>query len=323
MSDAGRELIELKREVVESRNQAIKTDNQVKNLGIDMKNVEKRFEQLERRIRFASLSAHAIVALIIFGAAFIVHSARTKHYQVQISDLTERAEKGDTLAGEARAKMERLATEAEQAKAKRAKGQKVLMQIVAHLDANNDEAAARLLTDVDDEILTPLERKVVNSRLDTLRTRVAETTYRAAKGHLNARRHDNAIKALEKVVRVDPKGPLANKARFFHATTLYEMQRYGEAEPLYRVLSQSMTDREGKDDVTFRLGATLARLGKRDEAKQIFAVVKTMPRYSNSARLYLNALETGAPLPGETVAVRKKRPQAPAPAANVPRGPEP
>ena len=75
MSDpALREFNELKREVVEARNQSIKTDNQIKNLSLDMKGFETRFDNLEKRARFATIGAYAIVAVTISIAAYFISS---------------------------------------------------------------------------------------------------------------------------------------------------------------------------------------------------------------------------------------------------------
>src|SRR6185503_15344979 len=92
MSDASREIVELRREIVEARNQAIKTDNQIKNLSLDVRGFEKRFDALERRTRVTGVGVHAIVAVTIAISAYLVHNVRVGQLGREIAARTAEVE---------------------------------------------------------------------------------------------------------------------------------------------------------------------------------------------------------------------------------------
>lgn len=291
------DMIELKKEIIEARNQAIKTDNQVKNISLDVKGFEKRFEGLEKRTRMASVGAHAIVALAIGIAAFLVNSVRSSSYEDQLrklrgemTDAQERvAKKEEDLA----AQMRTLADE----KQKRAQSQAVALEILKLLDKNKDDEAADKLSQVRLSDLTELEQYVVGRRFAELRRTTGEDAYRQAKSHLSAGRQEQAVQALARSLALDPEGGVAAKARYLQATTLYTLKRWDQAEPILREIIKKSSDRVLLEEVRFLLGITLARLEKRDEAKELLK--SAAGRYSAVAGRYLAALEDGAPLPGE------------------------
>ena len=180
MSDpALREFNELKREVVEARNQSIKTDNQIKNLSLDMKGFETRFDNLEKRARFATLGAYAIVAITISVAAYFVSSISIEGIRENAFQAAQDAERlKQELASRSAELDARLKRVADEAKVK-SQAQSMAMELLSHLKANRKSEAARLLPELDMELLSPLEQSTVGPVLKGFQAEAGEEAYRA------------------------------------------------------------------------------------------------------------------------------------------------
>jgi tetratricopeptide (TPR) repeat protein len=297
MSDAGRELGELKREVVEARNQAIKTDNQIKNLTLDIKGFEKRFDGLESRVRLSSIGVNLIVAVTIAIAAYVVSSVRAKHYENQIGSLQDAVK--DEHAS-AQSKNEDLHVKlADLEKKRRAHDQAsdVAVQLLTLLDNKQEKEAGDLLDKLDLNQLTPLERKMAEKRFGDVRQHQAEVSYRAGRTAVVNNHPEQAVAELRRSLTLDPQGRFAAPGRYLLATSLWTIKRYDEAEPLLKDLTKN-DDRSVAEEAQYLLATTYARLDKRDEAKTALTqIVNTNGRYAGSAKAYLSALEAGGELP--------------------------
>lgn len=291
------ELQELKREVVEARNQAIKTDNQVRNMALDVKGFEKRFDALERRTRIASLGVHAIVALTIAGAAFVVTTVRSSGHTQELAalqaDMTAVRAKADKKETELNEQLRAF----EELKARGKASREAAAAILNLLDNKKDKEASELLPKVHLDDLSELERKLVSKTFTDLRKRSAEGAYRAGKTLLNAGKEEAAIKEFARSLKLEPQGAFAERARYLQATTLYTLKRYDQASPLLKQLHKHSQDKALLDEVRYLLGLSLARSGKREEAKVVLKEAASKGKYQGSARTQLAALEAGTPLP--------------------------
>ena len=309
MSDAGRELADLKREIVEARNQAIKTDNQVKNLTLDIKGFEKRFDGLEGRVRLSSVGVNLIVAITIAVAAYVVSSVRIKGYETELATaraaVKEEHESALSKGEDMRNKL------AEQEKKRRAHDQAsdVATQVLTLLDNKQDKEAGDMLDKLDIEQLTPLERRVAEKRFGDLRHREAESAYRAGRNAVLQSRFDTAVPELRRALALEADGH-GPTGRYLLATALYNVKHYDEAEPLLRELVK-VDDKNMVEECKYFLAASLARLGKRDESKLMFGQINSNNgRYGSQAKTYLAALDGESDLPmdlpgGRVRAVRR------------------
>ena len=320
MSDAGKELAELKREIVETRNQAIKTDNQVKNLTLDIKGFEKRFDGLESRVRLSSVGVNLIVAVTIAVAAYMVSAMRIKNYESEVTAL--KAEVKDEHEA-AQSKNDELHTKLSDLEKKRRlhdQAGDVAVQIVGFLDKQQDKEAADLLDKFDSEGLSPLERKLVDKRFGELRHREAEAKYKSGRAAVLAVHPDSAVPDLRRSLVLEPDGQHADAVRYLLATSLWSLKHFDEAEPLFREIIKKEADKTVTEEVRYLLATALARLDRRDEAKSAFnAIVNANGHYAASAKAYLSALENGSELPTDLPGgrVRVARPKADAPAADA------
>ncbi len=318
MSEVGRELAEMKREIVEARNQAIKTDNQVKNLTLDIKGFEKRFDGLEGRVRLSSIGVNLIVAVTIAVAAYLISSVRLKTYEAEIvslrSAVQSERETGLSKTEELRVRV----AEADRKKRLQEQASDAALRVVTLLDNKQEKEAGDLLDKLDTAQLTGFERKMGDKRFGELRRRQGETAFRAGRTAAQSARWDTAVSELRRALSLDPDSRNADITRTLLATSLYAMKKYDEAEPLLRTALKS-PDRTLEDESRYYLAATLARLGRRDEAKRHFGKLAiSSVRFGNASKSYLTALTANAELPTDASSGRLKTPPpsaAPAPSA--------
>lgn len=329
MSDAGRDLGELKREVVESRNQAIKTDNQIKNLTLDIKGFEKRFDSLEGRVRMAGIGVNLIVAVTIAAAGYMVSTMRSKSFEGEIANLhTLLSDEKAHAQAQGDAQQKKMG-EAEKKRRAHEHASDSAMQILGLLDNHQDKEAGDLLDKLAFDDLGALERKSLERRFGELRQRQAETSYRSGRAALFASNVPQGISDLRRALALDASGRFAGQARYQLALALYNTKRYDEAEPVFRDLIKS-DDRRIVEEAQYYLAASLAHLDKRDEAKTMMTrILAGEGKFAPPAKAYAQALETGGELPvdlpGGRVRLMRKappeqqdaQPAAPAQAAPV------
>jgi TolA-binding protein len=323
MSDAGRELGELKREVVEARNQAIKTDNQIKNLTLDIKGFEKRFDGLDARMRMSSVGVNIIIAATIGIAAYLVSSVRIKGYEQEIAGLNTAVKEEHEAAIKKNEDLSAKLTEVEKKRRAHDQSADVATTIFTLLDNKQEKEAGDLLDKLDLDVLLPFERKVAEKRLGELRQRQGEAMFKAGRNDVMSNRQDQAVPEFRRSLALDPQGRFAAPARAMLASSLWSIRRYDEAEPLLRELAKS-DDRGVAEDSKYYLATALARLRKRDEAKTMLTqIVNSAGRYTPGAKAYLAAMETDSELPldlpGGRFRIARKGPAPVTPAA--PAGP--
>lgn len=298
MSDAGKELGELKREVVEARNQAIKTDNQVKNLTLDIKGFEKRFDGLESRVRLSSVGVNLIVAVTIALAAYVVSAVRVKNYEGEIATLKGEVKDEHEAAQGKNDDLHTKLADLEKKRRLHDQASEVASQLVTLLDNKQDKEAGDLLDKLEIDSLTPLERKLVDKRFGELRHREAEAKYRAGRNFVAATRPEQAVPELRRSLALESDGRFTGSARYLLATSLWTLKRYDEAEPLLREILKNDPDKSVAEEIRYLVATSAARLGRRDEAKAaLTAIVTANGHYMSAAKAYLNALESGGELP--------------------------
>jgi TolA-binding protein len=297
MSEQHKELAELKKEVVAARNQAIKTDNQVCNIAIDIRAFEKRFEQLERRIRLASLGAHVVVAMVITFAAWMVLAIRGSRYEEHLAEMQNQVshvtDESDTRRLELNERLRAVEDKARLNTVARNQGTKVL----AFLEANRDDEAAQVLLALQTDHLTPLEQKLTEDRFSSLRRRASEAAYKEGRTLLGRAKTEQGIERLKTAIDLLPDGNYSEKARYLLGTTLYDMKAYDQAEVYLRKLKEQTKERAVIDETRFLLGATLARLGRQPEARTELTLAAQGGRFKSKAENYLHAIDSGSALP--------------------------
>lgn len=292
MSDpALREFNELKREVIEARNQSIKTDNQIKNLSLDMKGFETRFDNLEKRARFATLGAYAIIAVTISAAAYFtasvsIEGVRENAYQAA-QDAERLKQELATRSAQLDARLKRVADEAKV----RSQAQSMALELLGHLEAKRESEAARLLPELDLELLSALEKQTVGPVLKAFQSEVGEDTYRSGRNYLSASRKADAIKSFRESVRISPSGRYANSARYLLGITLRETRKYADAIKVFQVIDEKETDRNVKDEVLYWHGYSLLQVGEDEAGRKILeSVVASGSRHAQAARTQLASL---------------------------------
>ena len=324
MADPEREFSELRREVVEARNQAIKTDNQVKNLSLDVKAFERRFDVLEKRTRLASLGAHAIVAVTIIAAAFVVHTMRVKALTADLDRLVVAADEAKKSAEQAAAAARGKQAALDQERQKREKSAAGALKLVGELDKGHEKEAIDMLDGIDLPMLTPLEAKLLDKRVGELRSRAAEVAYKNGHAAQSQNQHQTAIAEYRKSLAVESDGHFSSAARYYLATELWNLKRHEEAEPVLKEILKKEADKAILEEVRYLLGVTLSANGKRDEATAVLReIIQRGGKFQSYAREQLAALDAaakaaaeGTAKPGEA-AVAKKPEGTPTQSANA------
>jgi TolA-binding protein len=295
-----REFNELKREVVEARNQSIKTDNQIKNLSLDMKGFETRFDNLEKRARFATIGAYAIVALTISVAAYFISSISIEGIRENAFQAAQDAERlKQELAARSAELDTRLKRVADDSKV-RSQAQSMALELLGHLKANRKSEAARLLPELDMALLSPLERQAVGPTLTDFQTAAGEEAYRNGRNFLSASRKTDAIKAFRESLRISPEGRYANSGRYLLGITLRESRKYSDAIEVFEAIRKKETDRNVIDEVLYWHGYSLLQVGDADGGRKILeSVVASGSRHASAAKTQLAGL---APTAAPTIA---------------------
>jgi len=292
MSDSAlREFNELKREVVEARNQSIKTDNQIKNLSLDMKGFETRFDNLEKRARFATIGAYAIVAVTISVAAYFVSSISIEGIREDAYQAAQDAERlKQELAArstELDARLKRVADESNM----KSQAQSMALELLGHLKANRKSEAARLLPELDMGLLSPLEKQTVGPILIAFQAEAGEDAYRNGRNYLSASRKTDAIKAFRESLRISPEGRYSNSGRYLLGITLRESRKYSDAIQVFEKIRQKETDRNVIEEVLYWHGYSLLQIGDADGGRKLLeTVVASGSRHAGAAKTQLASI---------------------------------
>lgn len=296
MSEGNPDFSELRREVIEARNQSIKTDNQIKNLSLDVKGFENRFDILERRLRFSQVGVHLVVAVTIAVAAYFVSAARTRSLESELAQATQDANKVQQAAATKSKELDGRLQQIEDEKRNKKEAQQAVVQLLTHLDKKEIDKAIALLDKADLNRLSELERRLAQERVNQFRKSVGEKAYHTARDLLARGRRTDAIKALGQSVKVSPKGRYSDSARYLLGISLREAKRYKEAVQVFDTTRGIEKDKRVLEEIKYWQGYSLAKLGKNNEAKQIFeALAKEGGRHSSAARSQLADLATAIP----------------------------
>ena len=92
MRDVEDEVREIKKEIVESRGLIIKTNNLVNALGADIKSIAKRQAGYERRFKWDSGIALAVIGVLTFAGLKLYYDAQMASYRSDMNNAETAAE---------------------------------------------------------------------------------------------------------------------------------------------------------------------------------------------------------------------------------------
>lgn len=327
MPDPSTDVGELKREVVETRNQSIKTGNQVQNLAHDLKAFDARFDKLEKRTRLVSVGTNVILAVVILGAAHLVHSVRAHQLEKEAEDATEAARSARQEAAASVADMRRQLETVERRENERIETERAALQLIENLDAGRDKQAIAALERLELDHAGELGKRLAGERIADFRRQASAAAYKSAKAHLAAGRVTAALPELERTLKLEPDGRHATGARYMLATNLWGLAKWDDAAAVLRDMLERKPDKALAAEARFLLATAMARSGKKEEAIALFQQVVKSGRYVGSANAYVAALQEGSelpPLPGQKRApaqgARSGSGSRPTPRPDSPRG---
>jgi TolA-binding protein len=300
-----KELEGLRREVVEARNLVIKTDNLLKNIHAEIKLVARKQEQFERRHLLTSVTAMIIYALLAGAGAFlwarseIVRSrARAEEASRRAQDSAADAEGARKMLADARAESERAA------------------RVFDRLNSGDVKVVTEALRDhdkLDRKLLSPMEAKALQARVDHMRNQAA--TEALERGKAAFRRDDwkAAADELGRYLALSPEGEEAPYAAYLLGNALYQARDHaGAVQALDKFLASGKEQRY-HDYAFLILGQSLERGGDSARALEVYKrALELFPQsqFAANYRFQLRRLTTAAepgPAPSPGAA-----PQAPA-----------
>lgn len=110
--------------------------------------------------------------------------------------------------------------------------------------------------------------------------------YRAALGLVRAKDYEGAAAALARFASAHPKSPLAESALYFGAECRYALGDYEAATRSFRDVVQRFPKGKKAPDALLKLGMSLAKLGRADDARASFArLSQTYPDAAAARRI--------------------------------------
>jgi TolA-binding protein len=162
------------------------------------------------------------------------------------------------------------------------------MELLGHLKANRKSEAARLLPELDMELLSPLEKQAVGPILTSFQAEAGEDAYRNGRNFLSASRKTDGIKAFRESLRISPEGRYANSGRYLLGITLREIRKYSDAIQVFETIRKKETDRNVIDEVLYWHGYSLLQVGDAEGGRKLLeSVVASGSRHASAAKTQL------------------------------------
>lgn len=294
----------LKDEVAETRKQFGKAEQQLRHVLAAFASIDTRFVRMERRARWTQIGTHLVGAALVAGATYVLGWAETRALRQELdhtrASLKQERGQGAQRLAAVTAELQSLKVD----EAARQSARDKAVKFLEYIEADRQDQAVALLARLDLDHLDPLARVWIEERSDRLRLQVAEDGVRSAREFLSRSQRSEAIEALNKAIRVDPRGPYAHEARFLLATTLREAKRYHDAAVLYAEMTETEQDEGLLEDARYWEGYCRARAGETEAATRILQdLVNGGGRHAMLAQHQLATLEPSAQPGGVTAGV--------------------
>ncbi len=262
MRDVEDEMRELKKEIVESRGLIIKTNNLVNALGADIKSIAKRQAGYERRFKWDSGIALAVIGVLTFLGLKLYYDAQMSAYRSDMSDAeTDAEELRVDLGDEVRRASERASAAA--------KAEKYYELIRARKRAEVVEQYAP----ISKEALSPAEAAVFRDFEQQFRQDLSLEAYKKGLVLSEARNYTDAIKRFEEAIELDANGPHVPAAQSGLAFALRKERRPAEALVLAQQVARQETDTALQPDGWWLTALSARDVGDLDTSRDALRVL--------------------------------------------------
>lgn len=319
VSEGPVDLADLKREVIESRNLVIKTDNLLRSLHAEVKAVGKRQEEYEKRQWISSGAAYLVIALVSVGAAWSItatrsSSAREEHDRLSgsLAELKAQSDKQKSDLG--------AANNASRAAAE-------VYQMMTTLPGEQRFKGVEILARIDQNKLTPLERRVLQEKAEELRKEVGQATFERGKAAYRRNDMPAVVQELGRFMTLAPSAEDALDASFYMGAAYNQLKKHDQAVPLLARFVNEDRKAKTRDYAMMLLAHSYDQTGQEEKAAEVARdALATYPAspFQGELRLRLSAakkalakVEEGAASPPAqgTVATPAPKPATPPPGA--------
>lgn len=270
MQDVEDEVREIKKEIVESRGLIIKTNNLVNSLGADVKAIAKRQAGYERRFKWDSGIALAVIGAVTFAGLKLWYDAQMSSYRTDMN-LAE------TTAEELRSDLGDEVQRASERASASAKAEKFYDLIRARKRAE----VVRQYPSMSKEALTPVEASVFRDYERQFRGELALELYKKGFALAESRKYADAIKRYEEAIDLEPDGARTPAVQAALAYALRKDGRSAEALVLARQVAAQDTDPALQPDGWWIVALSARDVGDLDSSRE--AARTLINKYPRSA----------------------------------------
>jgi len=262
MRDVEDEVREIKKEIVESRGLIIKTNNLVNALGADIKSIAKRQAGYERRFKWDSGIALAVIGVLTFLGLKLYYDAQLSAYRSDINNAETNAEELRVDFGdEVRRASERASAAA--------KAEKYYELIRARKRAEVVEQYVAMSK----EALSPAEAAVFRDFEQQFRRDLSLEVYKKGLVLSESRNYTEAIKRFEQAIELDPDGSSDPAIRSALAFALRKDGRPAEALVLAQQVAEQETDTALQPDGWWLTALSARDVGDLDTSRDALRVL--------------------------------------------------
>lgn len=268
MREVEDEVRDIKKEIVESRGLIIKTNNLVNALGADIKTIAKRQAGYERRFKWDSGIAIAVIGIVTFAGLKLWYDAQMASYRADMNTAETVAEELRTdLADEVRRASQRTSAEV--------KAQKYYDLI----RSRNREEVVKQYPSIAKEALSPTEAAMFRDYEQRFREELSLEAYKKGLALAESRKYADAIKRYEQALELDPNGPRVPAVRAALAYALRKDGRASEALVLARQVASQEVDAALQPDGLWLTALSARDVGDLDTAREALrTLINKWPR---------------------------------------------
>jgi tetratricopeptide (TPR) repeat protein len=282
MRDVEDEVREIKKEIVESRGLIIKTNNLVNALGADIKSIAKRQAGYERRFKWDSGIALAVIGVLTFAGLKLYYDAQMASYRSDMNNAETAAEELRLDLGD-----EVRRTSGRASAAAKAERYYELIRVRKRAEVVRQYPA------MSKEALSPVEAAVFRDFEQQFRQDLSLEVYKKGLVLAEGRKYADAIKSFEQAIELDPNGSHVPAIRSALAFALRKDGRPAEALVLAQQVAQQETDTALQPDGWWLTALSARDLGDLDTSRDALRIlINKWPRsaLSRDARPMLRAV---------------------------------
>ncbi|MFO0596010.1 MAG: tetratricopeptide repeat protein [Myxococcaceae bacterium] len=221
VTEAGKQLDDIRREVVEARNMTIKTDNALKTLHAELKVVTAQQDAFQKRTWFSTAAVYVLFVALCVSGVLVISNAKAAAANAE----KERLEK---QAVELNATIDKLKAEATSGLA----AEQTALQIYRQMTTLPGEERLKgidALSRLDQSKLSPFAKLVLQDRAVLLRKEVGGAVLEKGKAAFRRQDWPEAISQLSRFLTMDPAQEDALDASFFLGNSFFQSRKFDEA----------------------------------------------------------------------------------------------